>query len=71
VSSATYGKSILHYTFTNVAVDGSGNIWIGDLYEDNYPDIPPQRIVEFVALANPVVTPLATAVATGTLATRP
>jgi hypothetical protein len=71
VSSTTYGQSILHYAFTNVAVDGSGNVWIGDLYEDNYPDIPPQRIVEFVGLATPVVTPLATAVATGTLATRP
>ena len=71
VVSTTYGQSILHYAFTNVAVDGSGNVWIGDLYEDNYPDIPSQRIVEFVGLATPVVTPLATAVATGTLATRP
>jgi hypothetical protein len=45
-----------------MAIDGSGNIWLANEY---------QYITEYIGIASPVVTPLATAVASGKLGTRP
>lgn len=45
------------------AIDGSGNLWI--------PNLGTSSITKIVGVAAPVVTPLATAVANNTLATRP
>jgi hypothetical protein len=50
----------------NIAVDGSGNVWSPYNYGN-----PPYGIVEFIGVATPVVTPLATAVKTNTLGARP
>jgi len=44
-----------------IAIDPSGNAWVASLV----------YVLEIIGVATPVVTPLATAVATGTLGTRP
>jgi streptogramin lyase len=49
-----------------IAVDGSGNVWT-----TNYTYSVSSSITEFIGAANPVVTPLAYAVKTNTLGTRP
>jgi streptogramin lyase len=55
----------------DIAIDGSGNLWVINsqytLNDVNYPD----SLVEFVGAAAPVVTPLAVGAKYGTLGTRP
>ena len=48
-------------TTNNIAIDGSGNIWISTS----------NSVTEILGAATPVVTPLSAAVATNTIATRP
>jgi hypothetical protein len=51
----------LHYPET-IAIDGSGNAWVAGASAN---------VTEFIGIATPVVTPLATAAATGTLGHQP
>jgi hypothetical protein len=63
VSPATgYQSSLLTYPI-GVAIDGSGNVWVGDNGGSD--------VVEFVGAAVPVVTPLAAGVVNKTLGSRP
>ncbi|MGD0442826.1 MAG: hypothetical protein ABSA39_02715 [Edaphobacter sp.] len=60
------GDNIEAFLDTRIAVDGSGNVWSPYSYGN-----PPYGIVEFIGVATPVVTPLATGVQTNTLGARP
>ena len=68
-TAVPYGKGFLNTIYSNLAVDGSGNVWVTDFLEGN--TFSDGRLVEFVGLAAPVVTPLATGVAQNALGTRP
>jgi hypothetical protein len=57
-----YTSSSLYNT-SAIAIDGAGNIWLSNAN--------PASLTEFVGAAAPVVTPLATAVANHSIATRP
>jgi hypothetical protein len=62
VNSVGYSDSSLN-VIESVAVDGSGNVWAANNGGST--------ITEFVGLAAPVVTPIATGVANNMLGTRP
>jgi len=55
---------------SGIAIDGAGDIWIGDPGDHNYEE-QTSGVYEFIGIAAPVVTPLAAAVAADTIGTRP
>jgi hypothetical protein len=57
-------QTLSNNEFTDyMAIDGSGNIWV--------PSAGTNNVFEFVGIASPVITPVATAVAAGKLGSRP
>jgi hypothetical protein len=66
-SSLGFGGNILNSPYPSLAADSSGNLWIAN---SNY-RVSSATIVEFVGMAAPVVTPLAAAVKSNMLGTRP
>ena len=68
-TAVPYGKGFLNTVSSTLAVDGSGNVWVSDFLEGN--NFSDGRLVEFVGLGAPVVTPLAAGVAGNTLGSRP
>jgi hypothetical protein len=70
VSTSNYGKGFLNQVSSNLSLDSSGNVWVAD-FVDNFPIYTNPRIVEFIGLAAPVVTPLAAGVKNNMLGTRP
>jgi len=70
-TTATSPYSAVLTNPTDVAIDGSGNIWVTDAGNPGDLTDFPYNVVEFVGAAAPVVTPLAVGVKNGTLGTTP
>ena len=68
-AATTFGTVFTGYPDGNVAVDGSGNVWLSGANVSGSSATP--LIMEYIGLAAPVVTPLASGVANNSLGARP